>query len=163
MIRENGYIIVDVRASDDEIEQVVAYNFTRGKLGFRGDQWEWNDSGDMWGYIKETKYIDPGKYSLWIREDPFTEKDLEEIEGGKMGSEEIEKLHEESIKMLIDDAMECEHIFKQIKDLMKITTSRIEDLDSYLGRVEAYVYQMGQRQYGDKNHIAQNQSGGVNE
>ena len=52
-----------------------------------------------------------------------------------MKSEKIEKLPEESIKMLIEDAMECEHIFKQIKDLMKITTSRIEDLDFYLERV----------------------------
>ena len=80
-----------------------------------------------------------------------------------MESEEIEKLPEESIKMLIDDAMECEHIFKQIKDLMKITTSRMEDLDLYLGRVEAYAYQKRQRQYRNKNHIAQNQSRDANE
>ena len=62
-----------------------------------------------------------------------------------MKSERIEKLPGESIKMFIEDAMECEHIFKQIKDLMKITTSRMEDLDLYLGRVEAYVYQKRQK------------------
>ena len=68
-----------------------------------------------------------------------------------MESEEIEKLPEASIEMLIEDTMECVHIFKQIKDLMKITTSKMEDLDLYLGRVDAYTYQMGQRQNGRTN------------
>ena len=68
-----------------------------------------------------------------------------------MESEEVEKLSDENIEMLIEDAIECGHIFKQIKDLMKITTSRMEDLDLYLGRVEAYTYQMGQRQNGHTN------------
>ena len=80
--RKNGYIFLTIKNVEEKGDEgdAEAWNFTRGIYGYGEDMIEWENAGDLWGYIQELYILDEGGYGIIIKEEQFTDEKLKEIE-----------------------------------------------------------------------------------